>query len=345
MKKNISALFFAFTIMLSYPLFAQKERKFNPAQSATNNDNRGSQFYYTFSHFNQTYNNLVNPISLNQGMVWDDPQFQVPIPFNFTVMGKSISILDFSFGLGGLLVGETTTPSLYEALFPFDADLIDRGYASGVSQSPISYVVDGNPGSRILKIEWQNVGSYDEGDINGTYDMFINFQCWLYEGSNVIEYRFGNNNITDDSFYYGDQGTFIGAIEVLETDTMTYFNEVHFLTDSASTPILTDEFENLIGTPPSGKVYRFAPPSSSGIAGRTGKTLSVNPNPALETINLSNASAGEHYAIFDITGNQIGASIMITAENQLIDVRQLSKGVYFIKNLNQSDSVVRFIKQ
>ena len=42
------------------------------------------------------------------------------------------------------------------------------------------------PGRRVLKIEWKNAGIYEEYYDDKVSNDYINFQLWLYEGTNDI---------------------------------------------------------------------------------------------------------------------------------------------------------------
>jgi hypothetical protein len=61
-------------------------------------------------------------------------------------------------------------------IIPFGSSLIDRGFGSGNSQSPLSYQVTGNSGDQIFKIQWENAGFLNEYDALGTLNDYINFQ-------------------------------------------------------------------------------------------------------------------------------------------------------------------------
>jgi hypothetical protein len=213
-----------------------------------------AQFIYTFSTDNGTYTDLTGATSINNGEVWDDPEYVVDLPFEFSVNGHAISTLTF-IGLGSEL-GFEIGDDEFATISPFGADIIDRGSDGVVSLSPISYVVEGNAPARVLKIEWKNAGSYDEFDALGTTEMFVNLQVWLFEGSNKIEYHYGPSSITDaDLFYTGETGPIVGVVDI---DFNAGYSNAHFLTGLASNPSLTEEESFLDGTPDNGMIYRFA---------------------------------------------------------------------------------------
>lgn len=70
------------------------------------------------------------------------------------------------------------------------------------------YKIDGTAPNRILKIEWKNRAPYASDYPPSSK---VSFQCWLYETSNVIEYRYGDielssgydwNYYTYSNYYY-----------------------------------------------------------------------------------------------------------------------------------------------
>ncbi|MBL7942007.1 MAG: hypothetical protein JNM00_04540, partial [Flavobacteriales bacterium] len=48
---------------------------------------------YTLTSWNETYNDLENPILLTDDEVWDDPQFIIPVGFTFEMMGETFEQL------------------------------------------------------------------------------------------------------------------------------------------------------------------------------------------------------------------------------------------------------------
>ncbi len=211
-----------------------------------------AQFNYVLTTSMEPYADLTGSTSVNNGEVWDDPDYTIPLPFAFELNGEEISSLTF-VGSGSDL-GTEISPDFSVAMSPFSVDLIDRGVGTMNSQSPISYKVEGSPGNRIFKIEWKNAGSFDEFDDLGTTEMFVNFQVWLFEGSNRVEFHYGPSSITDaDLFYLGETGAIV-AIASIDFNLGGLFN-ANFLTGPTSNPILTDMESYIDGTPEDGMVY------------------------------------------------------------------------------------------
>jgi hypothetical protein len=223
-------------------------------KSSSGNRSSGA-FLYTLTTLSEAYADLTGSTSINNGEIWDDPEYFVPIGFPFELNGHPISILQFQ-GSGSLLASPTEDPDIATAVFPFEMDLVDRGELAGVSASPLSYKVEGATGSRILKVEWKNAGSYEELFEGNSQDMFINFQLWLYEGTNRIEFRFGSNNINDPALFYGNFGIYLGLTDAdLSTDE---FTNSHFFSGLITAPELSMVEATVEGTPAEGTVFRLS---------------------------------------------------------------------------------------
>ena len=50
-----------------------------------------AQTNYVFQKTTETYQNLTNSISLNNGTQWDDPIYQFDLGFPFTLLDKTLS--------------------------------------------------------------------------------------------------------------------------------------------------------------------------------------------------------------------------------------------------------------
>lgn len=296
--------------------------------------NRGS-FTYMFTVLNEPYTDLSNPISINNGDVWDDPAYAFSIPFPFELNGHAISTLEF-YGTGALLRSPTTDPDIYTYVFPFELDLIDRGSVTGISASPISYQVEGPSGNRILKVEMKNAGSFYEFDELGTTDMYMNLQMWLFEGSNRVEFHFGESLISDPDIFFADGGAYCGITDANEASQI--FINGHFLGGPASAPQLSMSDVTLEGNPDDGTVYRFflSPPVEITVTG-TNATSFCQPNGTAtvevtggsspytyqwntggNTPTIENLDAGTYtVTVSDANGEMATGSVTITGVNPL----------------------------
>ena len=155
---------------------------------------------YTFSKATATYTDLVGSTNLTAGNAWDDTIMTVPLGFTFKWALQNRNVDSITIDSYGILYApqdfDMNTEIFTRAMMPYQADLTDRGYNTNqVAVSPISYLTTGTAGSRICKIEFKNAGFYsDTSGIDST-----NFQVWLYEGTNVIEFRYGAQGVVDIS--------------------------------------------------------------------------------------------------------------------------------------------------
>lgn len=331
--KNLKTLLVAFITIASvtslYGQSATKQVKRDKFKFGEVNDishNKAND--YTFSRTTGTYANLTGATSLNNNQIWDDPEYTVPIGFNFTLFDTTINTFNFGMGLGAMI--STELDEYYQgdyAILVFETDLIDRGDISGTSQSPISYKVEGASGNRIFKLEWKNAGFYDEGDELGTLDDYVDVQLWLYEGTNDIEIHFGPIQVSDpDINYFGETGAMVGVGTVKDTN-------LYLLSGNPANPILENTIAYLNGTPSNGTIYRF----SNTTSGIKSKHLSLAnskayPNPfqdytilSIDAPNIQNAELN----ITDIFGRTVKTISNIQTNQIKIERESLSNGVYF----------------
>ncbi|MFM9947323.1 MAG: T9SS type A sorting domain-containing protein [Saprospiraceae bacterium] len=305
---------------------------------------------YIFSHGNAPYVPLENATSITNGMTWDDPEDIIPIGFDFPLFSDTITELDFSFGLGASLAPPLGSGST-ALIFAYDADLIDRGYLDDVSESEIVYLVEGAPGSRIFKIEWQNAGFYNELDENQTSNSFVNLQLWLYETSGVIEIRFGPSAIEDNMLVYDFvSGPLIGIIDEFN-EALTEFGTLYYLVGEPDAPSVgvmeegeetVNLFNNVLqGSPADGQWYRFDPllVSASGEAATLAGNIRLFPQPVQGLLNVEfqypAGSEAWQLQIFDALGQAVTPAKMANGSRVEMDVSTLPAGLYVLKASNE----------
>ena len=298
-----------------------------------------AQVDYELTVFNEPYENLENPTSLNNGAIWDDPIFTVPIGFDFQFGSNTINTLYFTDdALGGILfTNDTIGEAAFGAFGPVLQDIIDRGFDTGTSQSPLSFQLDGEPGSQILKVEWNNVGFFDEV----TFQDFMNFQIWLYEEGNVIEYRYGPNEINDpDSSFEGLDGIQLALFPLLTEDGGGPLNQDSYILsgDPQNPELVTlstqEEFEqaeaiSLTGAIPDGTVYRFSSETLS-ITDEVNNPVdfTIYPNPSNGVFEVQSDVIDYKLQVYDVSGQLV---MDTDSSIETYDISALSKGVYFVK--------------
>lgn len=294
-------------------------------------------FPYTFTVEHDTYVPLTNSISVTDG-VWDDIDVTVPLGFNFEVFGQSTSTLTMYGGLTAFnIFGLPSSPTPF--LISFGVDLIDKGYESGVSESPISYKTEGVAGSRIFKMEWANAGFYD--DTTGT--AFTNVQTWVFEGSNNVELHVGPTEVDAASVFIDFSGPLIGFMDSYNLDT-DGFDNLWYLEGSVNEPVVShinqagifNLTHTLEGAPGDGIVYRF----STGTvavqdAGDVKNQVRVFPSVVSNslTIVVGNELAGQEQGLKYNVLNPLGEVVRtgaLTGTDTKADLSALSGGMYFV---------------
>ncbi len=311
---------------------------------------------YVLSTYTSPYAELTNStqadLSSEDEDYWDDPEFPVPLGFDFTINGESYSNTT-QVGYGALfLFGDINT---FEGqVFGVYDDIIDAAGIDGEASSEISYKTEGLAGNQIAKIQYSNSAFYEE--VEGEFpsaDNRTNFQVWFYEDGGIMEVHFGASNIPDPQLVYlGNPGPTISLALDLEEDDDE--NQVFTYGAAASgsladpglstfTSFDEDILPSLNAVPESGRVYRFTPSNPLGIFNPKAPEFSIYP-----TITESNlwvkgeTNANANYRIMDITGKEVLAGRM---QNQnVINVSNLNSGVYLF-SIDGMSSAAKFIKK
>jgi hypothetical protein len=312
---------------------------------------QAQQFPFDFTvETGQSYQDLNDPTSLTEGEIWDDPQLTLPLGFDFEFLGTVVNTLYIEdWFLGGVLATDNSESGASPVLFAYGSDLIDRGDVSGLPQSPISYQVDGNPGSRIFKLEWKNAGFYNEASELGTTNDFVNIQLWIYEGSNDFELRFGPSSIVNDSIAHeGFEGPPIGLFSAYNYDA-DEFETVWLLIGDPASPVVeafgpNDEPEEVLADHPAdGTVYRFSPimVANQNIDLDPGLKIYPTLTSGQLTLELPSERAGEYlsYEVIDLNGRLVQAQTFRAESLQEVNLNQLQTGMYFI-TIYENDRII-----
>lgn len=308
-----------------------------------------AQNYY-FSYTNATYQPLTGATSLNNGNIWDDPSFAIPLGFDFTLYGETSNTVYINgYFYGGTLTLDSAQSGTHSAIFAIGSDILDRGTDSSVSVSNISYKIEGTAGSRIAKIEYANFGFYDELDSLGHTDSYANLQVWLYEGSNNIEIHWGASSILNpDVILDPYDGEFVALLNSIDFGTGEPTSGI-YLSGDPSAPIDTIltglQYTTINTTPANGMVYRFST-SAVGITKAFNHNQKLYPNPFAKGFTvLSQGQAISKIELFNLAGQMVFASD-INQEEAYIETA-LPNGVYFaaITLANGEKRVQKVVKQ
>lgn len=310
-----------------------------------------AQLPFEITVLNQPYAPLLEATALEASQYdypegWDDPEFSVPLGFDFSLNGAVISSLD-QFGVGALMMGTTLDDKsglpLLHGFIPTNLDLTDRGIA-GADPSIIRWQTTGEPGNRVFAIEWANAGLYEEIVEDSLKELsHVNLQLRLFEADGVIEYHYGASEILTVQ----DEPAIAGILSGF--DPFSYDGDVYALDGDAADPTLqtltnVDDWSYgggpfLSAHPADGTVYRFGPVETVGVAEAGALGFSAWPNPTRSESQLR--FEGQHsWTVHDATGRVVGSGSGLA--NGLVDLNGMVAGTYTVRLDN--GAVRRLIK-
>lgn len=203
----------------------------------------------------------------------------------------------------------------------------------------------------VLKIEWRNVGIYDDIESSNPTDHRINFQMWLFENG-IIEYHFGETDLTNTPFYsetngfiWEDGESYGPWIGIINDDSES---EVYFLSGTNDDIILItdDDYSDIFyDVPVNGQYFRFTPDEITSIQTEQISRkfdIMIYPNPvydyfSLKIKNEDNSLLNKtEVKIFSTTGKLV-KSLKIKSQIEKINVSHLPSGVYFVRILNENN--------
>jgi hypothetical protein len=201
---------------------------------------------YTFSKSTATYANL--PATKTEfNSAWTDPfiSLVMTMPIDIELFGQEVDqdvrpTYRGQLLFRGFFTGDDFTVSA------LGAEL--AGVVNG-NIGEVSYVVDGNAPNRIFKMEYNRVGFFTESPKLS----YVNFQIWLYETSNIIEFRYGPNSIQGAGAWPEDFGLFHEAGSTSTTSIEVLGNPA---APTVSAGTLMDG-THLNGFPAPNTVYKF----------------------------------------------------------------------------------------
>jgi len=211
---------------------------------------KAQNFNYQFSSSTSSYADISSPTYLAQSTTWN-PSYKIPLGFSFKHMGQNFdSVQIFT---NGYLVFDNNFNYAFAA-FTFNVGNHTGG--TGTNPSSISYQLSGGTGSHVLKIQFKNCGvvQQDSG--------VVNYQVWLYEGSNQIDVAIGNN--TYSSTALSNNRKMFGPINMNplkpgQTGYIIHGSPTSPSVGTASSVNTTCTNSSLTGFPSANTVYTFLP--------------------------------------------------------------------------------------
>lgn len=311
---------------------------------------------YNFSVGKRNYEKLQESTLLINEPLWDDPEFNIPLEIEFTFFDQKLEYLYCDDD--GALYSDSIRWDSYDGIVPFGADLMDRSNdfnfgSQANSLSNISYVVQGEVGTRVQKIEWDNVGFYLDIEQDGVSTDFVNFQLWLYEETGTIEIHFGEMSVSNPDLVFEDlSGPLIGLFNEFDEDTETVGEFIYLIGDpqnpiyESSTVLDYYDFNTIVGTPTNGTVYRFERGSVAvnNVAPVQDKYI-LSPNPATDILSIGqniDQSKIQAIKIYNTNGQLIQTK---AADSNTLNISSLPAGVFYLHIQDKDElSVQRFVK-
>lgn len=309
---------------------------------------------YNFSVVSAPYSSLTGSTSITNNSLWTSWSGvggTANIGFNFVANGNlNTNMLHFDTNLVPTAVySNQPNPNNGFIYVPLIADTSDRGIGTGTALSNISYKVEGSVGTRIFKLEWKNIGFYNEIISDNVSTDFINFQLWLYEGSNIIEYHFGPSNLSNPAESFGgDPGFGCGLYPQFDFNTGDIVGNAYALSGNGNSPTsaYTTNYEVYVTSVPSnGTVYRFSPVSPLSTSEvETQANATVFPTVVDDSFNirLKKGDKIKLVKVYDMSGKLV----FTKDKSENISMKGTSNGVYtVIVETDRGKSTTRIIKK
>lgn len=207
--------------------------------------------------------------------------------------------------------------------------VIIDGYFTGIDsvspESKIFYQVTGDPGDRVISIEYRKIGYWGCNDSS-----HVTFKMNLEEKTGNFIFDYGENVIVCDSALGGEKGPWVGIFR--SNLDVTKFYKINWLSGNPNTPkITTTSLPALGGIPPAGKSYGFIAPISDVAEGKTTSSL-PRISYASGGITLYTKAQPEREAvIYDEVGRVVDRFLIASSSTQTtIPTQKLTHGAYLI---------------
>jgi hypothetical protein len=289
-----------------------------------------------------TYQELINPVSVNNGNVWNSgSNYPIFFNFNFYIYNQNYTALSVRGG-GGLNFSGPGNKELFVFHTPFGGYMLrDKGTTN--SLSPIDYEISGDTGQKVLKIQWENTGFEQWFTSSDTSD-FVNFQIWLFESDNHIEIRFGSHQADPGTYGYPEatSDTNPGSSIKLDFDSCSNIFTLQGPCDLPSYWFMDacqPNYSFIDGTPSNGITYTIYP-TNVGINEKCPEKITLFPNPASDwcAVILSPSVNNLNLLITNALGVEI-VRINNIKNKERIDLSNVRSGLYLYKVI-EGNSVI-----
>ncbi len=299
---------------------------------------------YSFDFYQDTFNFLdtTQATNLTQGYAWPfgSDYYRIPIGFDFITNNDqtfdSVEVIPTEGYIGFYQqcdFGPNTSSG--PELIGFFTGLQDRGWVVNNPLSPVSYITEGIAGNRIFKVEWNNATM----DIGNDW---LDFQVWLYEGTNIAEIRYGASFVADttSAWTFNPDGPMVLFGYDMLCNPLTglgtvlvhgYRNNPQYSILDTTTP--PPPVVTITSVPDSGMVYRFEPWPLSVQESSQQKQIEVYPNPTTGLFTVQGTATA--IQVYDLFGH-----LLLRSNNRQIDMSSFPKGLYLYQ-IKTHDATVR----
>ncbi|HIG59243.1 MAG TPA: T9SS type A sorting domain-containing protein [Flavobacteriales bacterium] len=317
----------------------------------------GQEWTYDTHFFTDTYSSIEEYSLLELPLGWDDPEEEFPIPFNMLLWGDTVETI-YTGITGNFLIGvdmntKSGNPHLIAPIFSDISDVY--GVDSSIYDvSEIRHTVEGQYPNRVFKIEYVDVGFYNEifADFSSSAINRATFQVWLHE-TGEISFRYGPNTVVDFELV-SPWNFFSGAGLIGNFDFTTEQGDIISADGEADNPVFIAGYDYNLQTffsenqgwieswPSNGTVYQFLPIHPFGnIQDIFSENIKLYPNPASNnlTIDLGDLTGvNTSIKLYDSSSKLVFEKL--SSATLLIDVSVFAKGLYTLE-LSTSDKVLR----
>lgn len=310
------------------------------------------EFPYELTVLDEAYVPLTKEISLTDGEIWDDPDLKIPLGFDFLYFGQTTDTIyiDGNISYGTMLSMSISLDYIAKIIIPIELDVIDAGELSGTSESVISYSIDGAEPNRICKIQWYDCAFYNEVSEFETAIDRANFQVWIYEGSNDIDFRYGEMSISNPEVNLDTETAAVGMCGEVnfandETTDLFLLNGDPLTPTVESYNDLTEMFDLILldDIPSEGTVYKFTSTFVGVEEMLESAQFQVYPTIVDRNVSIkSNTRA--NYEILSMSGKIINSG-QLDSETTELNLIDYASGAYILKiNSGIKSETFRIIK-
>lgn len=298
---------------------------------------------YTVVVGSQAYAPLEEYSVLPLGLGWDDPVVALPMPFDMLVWNDTCTGI-FTEGVGEVLYCEPSSgnPHYLAPMFGMDICDVSPADSTGEDVSEIRHALEGVAPNRIFKLEYHNVGFYEEvyeDSVDLDLLQKVNVQVWLHEWG-TITYHYGPNSITDLDALTAEGIATAGIFG--NFDENTYDATILTATGSPDDPtfeMFTDLYAFFYGAeqgwvggwPSEGVFYEFNHALPLNVLEAEVQEIQAFPNPAHHAVQLTNPlSHAVQMTWLDASGRSIKEHSLAPGTHS-VSVSDLPAGVYLLR--------------